>query len=153
MCRTVVSALFSCPPICPSVSRSFFQGYWRRWRCLLAQVQGAAGADVVLGGAPAPPQRVEWHFAARVPGVKSHLRQEDVGLAPKRGNTCANNGTPTPASARIGPCFGPVQANTAQNACMGPTFGPVRAVIPLDLWVEGPYGAKSERSDAGGLGD
>jgi len=35
----------------------------------------ANGAGAILGGEPAPLQRVEWHFAAQVEAVKTHLRQ------------------------------------------------------------------------------
>ena len=35
----------------------------------------ANGAGAILSGGPAPMERVEWHFAAQVEAVKTHLRQ------------------------------------------------------------------------------
>ena len=82
MCRTVVSAHFFVSADFP-VRLSFIPSR------VLAQVAVFFGAGEVLGGTPAPPQRVEWHFAAQVLWVKPHLRQEEEGLVPRTGDTCA----------------------------------------------------------------
>ena len=49
----------------------------------LAQVPMFFGAGGEKGGGPAPLERVGDRFAAQVPHQKSHLRQEEVGPAPK----------------------------------------------------------------------
>ena len=40
----------------------------------------ANGAGAILSVGPAPMERVEWHFAAQVWAVKTHLRQKWIHL-------------------------------------------------------------------------
>ena len=124
MCRTVVSALFFVSADFP-VRLSFIPSR------VLAQVAVFFGAGEVLGGTPAPPQRVEWHFAAQVLWVKPHLRQREEGPAPGRGGSCAKNGRyllhgdvpPAPGSTLE------VEATpAARGVASGPSAGP-RATI------------------------
>ena len=56
-----------------------------------AQVVRRSGAGRIFGVGPAPPQGTEPRFAAQVPTLFPHLRQQQAPPAPTTGTTCANN--------------------------------------------------------------
>ena len=72
--------------------------FWRRSTTILVQVNFFSGAGEIFGEGPAPPLGTEPPFAARVPTLFSHLRQNTLTPAPrmdppapKVGHTCAIN--------------------------------------------------------------
>ena len=62
--------------------------FWRRYAPFLAQVYPILGAGGVWGGGPAPTQGTEPRFAARVPTLFPHLRQNTFTPAPRMDLTC-----------------------------------------------------------------
>ena len=59
--------------------------FWRRYAPFLVQVRPILGAGGVLGGGPAPLQGTEPRFAAQVPTLFPHLRQNTPTPAARSG--------------------------------------------------------------------